>query len=81
MPVSRHQNARTTPTIRQALRESPLSIAELARRYHLSKAVYNHHLPRRVLGHVRPVQARVQWRLKQPELFVSEINHSLCPDT
>ena len=38
MPVNRHQKARTTPAIRQELRESPLSMAALARRYHLSKA-------------------------------------------
>ena len=38
MPVNLHQNARTTPAMRQELRESPLSIAELARRYHLTKA-------------------------------------------
>ncbi len=29
MQVNLHQNARTTPAIRQELRESPLSIAEL----------------------------------------------------
>ncbi len=34
MQVNLHKNARTTPAIRRELRESPLSIAELARRYH-----------------------------------------------
>ena len=38
MPVNRHQKARTTPAIRQELRESPLSMAALARRYHLTQA-------------------------------------------
>ena len=38
MQVNLHKNARTTPAIRRELRESTLSIAELARRYHLSKA-------------------------------------------
>ncbi len=38
MPVNRHQQARTTPAIRQELRESPLSMAALARRYHLTQA-------------------------------------------
>ncbi|MGB4335229.1 MAG: hypothetical protein WBJ41_10360, partial [Chromatiaceae bacterium] len=37
--------------------------------------VYNHHLPQRALGHVCPVEALEQWRVKQPELFVSEINN------
>ena len=37
MQVNLHKNARTTPAIRRELRESPLSIAELARRYGLSK--------------------------------------------
>ncbi len=37
--------------------------------------VYNHHLPQRALGHGCPVEALEQWRLKQPELFVSEINN------
>ncbi len=38
MPVNRHQQARTTPAIRQELRESPLSMAALARHYHLTQA-------------------------------------------
>ena len=38
MQVNLHKNARTTPAMRRELRESPLPIAELARRYHLSKA-------------------------------------------
>ncbi len=38
MPVNRHQHARTTLAIRRELRESPLPMAELARRYHLSQA-------------------------------------------
>jgi DNA-binding transcriptional regulator YiaG len=38
LQVNLHKHARTTPAIRQELRESPLSIAELARRYHLTKA-------------------------------------------
>ena len=37
MHVTLHKNARTTPAIRRELRASPLSIAELARRYGLSK--------------------------------------------
>ncbi len=37
--------------------------------------VYNHHLPQRALGHVCPVAALEQGQLKQPELFVSEINN------
>ena len=38
MQVNLHKNARTTPAIRRELRESPLPIAELARRYNLSQA-------------------------------------------
>jgi uncharacterized protein YjcR len=38
MHVNLHKNARTTPAIRREWRESPLPIAELARRYHLSQA-------------------------------------------
>jgi transposase-like protein len=38
MHVNLHKIARTTPTIRREWRESPLPIAELARRYHLSQA-------------------------------------------
>jgi transposase InsO family protein len=37
MQLKLHKNARTTPAIRRELRESTLSIAELARRYGLSK--------------------------------------------
>jgi len=37
MHVNLHKNARTTPAIRRELRESTLPIAELARRYGLSK--------------------------------------------
>ena len=37
--------------------------------------VYNHQIPQRALGHVCPVEALEQWRAKQPELFVSEINN------
>ncbi|MFZ1575520.1 MAG: IS481 family transposase, partial [Chromatiaceae bacterium] len=33
-----HKHARTTPAMRRELRASPLPIAELARRYHLSQA-------------------------------------------
>ncbi len=40
MQVNPHKNASTTPAIRRELRESPLSIAELARRYNLSKATH-----------------------------------------
>ncbi len=43
--------------------------------------VYNHHLPQRALGHVCPVAALEQWRVKQPELFVSEINNLSGLDT
>jgi len=35
--VTLHKNARTTPAIRQELRESPLSQKELARRYNLTR--------------------------------------------
>jgi transposase InsO family protein len=37
MHVNLHKNARTTPAIRRELRESPLPVAELARRYGLSE--------------------------------------------
>ncbi len=47
-------------------------LAETLQRY---VNVYNHHLPQRALGHVCPVEALEQWRVKQPELFVSEINN------
>ena len=38
MPVNRHQNARTTPAMRQELRESTKSERELAREYHVNRA-------------------------------------------
>ena len=47
-------------------------LAETLQRY---VNVYNHHIPQRALGHVCPVEALEQWRVKQPELFVSEINN------
>ena len=43
--------------------------------------VYNHHLPQRALGHVCPVAALEQGRVKPPELFVSEINNLPGLDT
>ncbi len=53
-------------------------LAETLQRY---VNVYNHHLPQRALGHVCPVKALEQWRAKQPELFVSEINNLPGLDT
>jgi hypothetical protein len=53
-------------------------LAETLQRY---VTVYNHHLPQRALGHVCPVEALEQWRVKQPELFVSEINNLPGLDT
>ncbi len=47
-------------------------LAETLQRY---VNVYNHHIPQRALGHVCPVEVLEQWRLKQPGLFVSEINN------
>ena len=38
MNLNLHKNARTTPTIRQELRESTQSERELAREYHLNRA-------------------------------------------
>ncbi|MBF0155083.1 MAG: IS481 family transposase [Magnetococcales bacterium] len=38
MNINLHKNARTTPAIRRELSESPLHQAELARKYHLSRA-------------------------------------------
>jgi hypothetical protein len=32
-------------------------------------AIDNHSIPQRALGHLSPVQALKQWRIKQPELF------------
>jgi transposase InsO family protein len=43
--------------------------------------VYNHHMPQRALGHVCPVDALELWRVKQPELFVSEIHNLPGLDT
>ena len=53
-------------------------LAETLQRY---VNVYNYHLPQRALGHVCPVDALEQWRVKQPELFVSEINNLPGLDT
>ena len=47
-------------------------LAETLRR---SVTVYNYHIPQRALGQVCPVEALEQWRVKQPGLFVSEINN------
>ena len=38
MKLNLHKNARTTPAIRQELRESTKSERELAREYHLNRA-------------------------------------------
>ena len=38
MKLNLHKNARTTPAIRQELRESTQSERELAREYHLNRA-------------------------------------------
>ncbi|MBK8638382.1 MAG: hypothetical protein IPN92_08865 [Chromatiaceae bacterium] len=51
---------------------TPDKLAETLQRY---VTVYNHHIPQRALGQVWPVAALEQWRVKQPELFVSEINN------
>jgi hypothetical protein len=40
-----------------------------------SLKICHHHLPQRALGHVWPVAALQQWWVKQPELFISEINN------
>ena len=31
--------------------------------------IYNHHIPQKNLGHLTPIQAMKEWRLREPELF------------
>jgi transposase InsO family protein len=42
---------------------------------------YNHYIPQRALGHVRPVDALRNWYQKEPELFVVDVNQLPGPDT
>ncbi len=80
MQVNLHKNARTTPAIRRELRESTLSIAELARRYHLSKATVRKwrrreetadlsHRPHRLQTTLSPAQEAVVVALRQSLLL------------
>ncbi|MBK8637692.1 MAG: hypothetical protein IPN92_05180 [Chromatiaceae bacterium] len=75
-----HKHARTTPAIRRELRESPLPIAELARRYHLSKAtvrkwrrraatIDRSHRPHRLHTTLSPAQEAVVVALRQSLLL------------
>ena len=44
-------------------------------------AIYNHNIPQRALGHLSPVQALKQWRIKQPELFAKRVYKQAGLDT
>ena len=67
MNLNLHKNARTTPAIRQELRESTKSERELAREYHLNRATVRK-WRRRDTGQggelvhdvLRPVRARIR---------------------
>lgn len=43
---------------------------------------YNHRIPQRNIGgHLTPVEARIDWTTKRPELFVTDPHHLPEPDT
>lgn len=80
MQVNLHKNARTTPAIRRELRESPLPIAELARRYGLSKPTVRKwrrredtadrsHCPQRLQTTLSPAQEAIVVALRQTLLL------------
>jgi transposase-like protein len=80
MPLNLHQNARTTPAIRCVLRASTAPIAELARRYHLSKATVRKwrqreevgdrsHRPQRLHTTLSPAQEAIVVVLRQTLLL------------
>lgn len=80
MQLNLHKNARTTPAIRRELRESTAPIAELARRYHLSKATVRKwrqraevgdrsHRPQRLHTTLSPAQEAIVVALRQTLLL------------
>ena len=80
MNLNLHRNARTTPAIRQELRESTKSDRELAREYHLNRATVRNwrrrengqdasHRPHRLHATLSPVQEQVVVALRQPLLL------------
>ena len=80
MQLNLHKNARTTPAIRRELREATASIAELARRYHLSKATVRKwrqraevgdrsHRPQRLHTTLSPAQEAIVVALRQTLLL------------
>ena len=81
MNLNLHKNARTTPAIRQELRESTKSERELAREYHLNRATVRKwrqretgedasHRPHRLHATLTPAQERVVVALRTT-LFLS----------
>ena len=81
MNLNLHKNARTTPAIRQELRESTKSERELAREYHLNRATVRKwrqrengedasHRPHRLHATLTPAQERVVVELRTT-LFLS----------
>ncbi len=80
MNLNLHRNARTTPAIRQELRESTKSERELAREYHLNRATVRNwrrrdngqdasHRPHRLHATLSPVQEQVVVALRQTLLL------------
>lgn len=80
MHLHLHKNARTTPAIRREWRESTLPTAELAHRYHLSKATVRQwrrpeegadrsHCPHRLQTALSPAQEAVVVALRQTRLL------------
>ncbi len=80
MNLNLHRNARTTPAIRQELRESTKSDRELAREYHLNRATVRKwrrrdtgqdasHRPHRIHATLSPVQEQVVVALRQTLLL------------
>ncbi len=71
-------NGRIADLIRQTRFASAL---ELENTLSLYLAIYNHSIPQRALGHLSPVQALKQWRIKQPELFAKNVYKQAGLDT
>jgi|GEM_PF-5901647 len=43
--------------------------------------LYNHHIPRRALNHLTPIQAMKDWQQQRPQLFVKNVRNHRGPDS
>lgn len=71
-------NGRIAELIRQPRFASALELETILSHY---LAIYNHSIPQRALGHLSPVQALKQWRIKQAQLFDKRVYKQAELDT